>query len=244
MAALRVSGTWPGVVHFQRGWASAAALPWNDGHAWASLRLIRGGAGFLAAAARWLQDHGVEEVRSPALNTHTTGVWERAGFRQRERFRLFERDLRRPILEPVHEVDQSDTVIARMVEIDDSAFAEEYRLGRMGLESSLDATRDSIVLTVGRPAVGFCVTGYADGTSFLQRIAVEPARQRQGIGTDLVRAAMRWARRMGAGSMSLNTHEQNPAAGLYAREGFLESPQGVWLMAFDQRSAPVGEAAG
>jgi GNAT superfamily N-acetyltransferase len=157
---------------------------------------------------------------------------------------LFERDLRQPILEPEHEVDQSDIVTARMVEIDEGAFAEEYRLGRIGLESSLEATPDSIVLTIGRPVVGFSVIGYADGTSFLQRIAVEPASQRQGIGTDLVRAAMRWARRRGAWSMSLNTHQQNPAAGLYAREGFLESPPGVWLLAFDQRSAPVGEAAG
>jgi GNAT superfamily N-acetyltransferase len=244
MVALRVSGTWPGVVRFQRGWAAATALPWNDGSTWAALRLDRGGAGFLAAAAKWLQDNGAEEVRSPALDRRTTGVWERAGFRERERFRLFERDLGRPISEPDRQADVSDSISPRLVDIDDAAFAPEYRLGWYGLEGSLDATQDAAVLTVGDPPSGFCIVGSADVSSFLQRIAVDPAYQRQGIGTGLIRTAMRWARRRGAWSMTLNTHQRNPAAGLYEREGFMESPHGVSLLAFDQRSPTVGEVTG
>ncbi|HEY7704641.1 MAG TPA: GNAT family N-acetyltransferase [Acidimicrobiia bacterium] len=244
MPALRVSGTWPGVVRFQRGWASATALPWNDSGAWASLRLDRGGAGFLTAAALWLRSHGAEEVRSPAVDQRTGGVWERAGFKEKERFRLFERDLSRPLFEPERVVDQIGLIPFRLVEIDDDAFAPEYRLGQLGLESSLDATREAVVLTVGDPVAGFCIVGSADVASFLQRIAVDPQSQRQGIGTDLIRAAMKWARKRGAWSMSLNTHRHNPAAGLYAREGFEESPHGVCLFAFDQSSAAVGEVKG
>jgi GNAT superfamily N-acetyltransferase len=244
MAALRVSGTWPGVVRFRRGWASATALPWNDRNAWASLRLDRGGAGFLAAAARWLQENGAEEVRSPAIDRRTSGVWERAGFREREFFRLFERDLGSPITYPVRPVEAPGSIDERLVAIDDAAFPAEYRLGAVGLEASLDATRDSTVLTIGRPVDGFCIVGAADAASYLQRIAVDPPAQGRGIGTDLVREAMRWARRRGAWTMTLNTHRSNPAAGLYAREGFVESPHGVSLLAFDARSAPVGETTG
>jgi ribosomal protein S18 acetylase RimI-like enzyme len=72
-----------------------------------------------------------------------------------------------------------------------------------------------------RAVSGYAITGRAGPRGYLQRLAVEPAGQRGGIGTALVGDGLRWLRRWGAKEVLVNTQEGNDAAvQLYERLGF------------------------
>lgn len=208
---------------FRRGLALAHARPWNDQspHT-AALRLVRGGDAFVAGCARWLGDAGTTLVRSPAMMENQTRLWRQAGFVDHLELDVYEALLggRDPGGEPVEEgmID-----LVRLASIDDSAFDETWRVGRLGLSDAIAATPASVVMTVpnGADPVGFAIAGTAGTTAYLQRIAVRPEHQSRGWGRRLVRAAKRWAWRRGARTMLLNTQPANEAsASLYVSEGF------------------------
>lgn len=75
----------------------------------------------------------------------------------------------------------------------------------------------------GEPPVGFAHVLELDGHAHLEQLSVRPEAQRQGIGTALVRAAMREARRDGHRQMSLCTYRDLAFNGpFYAALGFEE----------------------
>lgn len=191
----------------------------------AALRLDRGGDRFLDACVHWLMGKGVELTLSPALAADQTRIWRQAGFRDHLELNVFERDLTAANDPPLHRVEtypEPDLVL--LAGIDDRAFEPVWRVGRGGLADALSATPLSETLTVkeGGRIIGFAIVGELSSISYLQRVAVEPARTRQGLGRSLVRASMDWARRRGARSMLLNTQPDNQAAAsLYRAEGFM-----------------------
>ena len=64
----------------------------------------------------------------------------------------------------------------------------------------------------------------AAGSWFLMAIAVYPEFQRQGLGSDLIEAAMAAARKLGAARIALTVSAANdPACRLYQRHGFRET---------------------
>ena len=64
-----------------------------------------------------------------------------------------------------------------------------------------------------------------EGTLELTKMAVSPAHQGQGIGDELMYAAMRYARNTGARKVFLETHHKlGPALGLYRKHGFVDVP--------------------
>jgi len=82
----------------------------------------------------------------------------------------------------------------------------------------------------GRSA-GFAVVGYGSAISYLQRVAVHPDWQGQGIGRSLVRVSARKARASGAHVMLLNTQLDNACAiALYESEGFVRLPDPLALL--------------
>ena len=73
------------------------------------------------------------------------------------------------------------------------------------------------------PAGGMLLARVASDEAELLTLAVMPAARRQGLGSALVRAAMREAAARGARTMFLEVSEANNAArGLYAASGFAE----------------------
>ena len=85
----------------------------------------------------------------------------------------------------------------------------------------------------GEPPVGFVHVLELDGHAHLEQLSVRPEAQRQGLGTDLVRAAMREARRDGHRQLSLCTYRDVPFNGpFYATLGFEELTD---LLPFQQR---------
>lgn len=223
---LRSRGDWPGSVQLRRGWSLARARPWNDqSETVASLRLERGGDRFLSACVEWLGGQGVTMTLSPALAQEQSPVWRRAGFEDHLRLVVFERDLREPSGPPLHSVvpDPSPD-LAELAAIDDRAFEPTWRVGKRGLADASSATPLSEVLTItdSGTIVGFAIVGEMGSVSYLQRLAVEPDRTRQGLGRSLLRASIDWARTRRAHTMLLNTQPENvAAAALYTAEGFV-----------------------
>jgi len=228
-------GDWPGPVTFRRGWSRADARPWNDEAPEASLRLVRGGSGFLAACAGQLMEFGVASVMSPPLPTSGRGPWRDAGFRPFIDLALMRRALDEMPRSPDHLVVTADDIaVEALLEIDAAAFDPFWRFDIHGLTEAIEATGRSSILIIrdgdGHPA-GFAVIGYGSAISYLQRVAVHPRWQGHGMGRSLIRVAARRARAAGAQVMLLNTQFDNQRAiDLYANEGFVLLPEALALL--------------
>lgn len=227
-------GVWPGPLTLRRGWARAEARPWNDAVADAALRLVRGGGGFLDACTKRLFDAGVPSVLSPPLPPSGRRTWEQAGYREFIQLALMRLDLDQPVECPDHLIVELEGDRSGLLRIDRAAFPEFWRFDATGLEEALSATGRSVVFIIrdseGAPA-GYAIVGYGHAIAYLQRVAVDPKWQRQGMGRSLVRAAARSARGSGAKAMLLNTQFDNqPAIDLYHSEGFILLPEPLALL--------------
>lgn len=75
------------------------------------------------------------------------------------------------------------------------------------------------------PVSGYAVSGRDGRLGFLQRLAVHPSVQHQGVGTALVADSLRWLARWRATRVLVNTHVDNHGAlRLYHRMGFTTLP--------------------
>lgn len=234
---LHLDGDWPGAVTIRRGWAKATARPWNDDGPAIALRLERGSADFLRSVAEHMTTLDEAEVYSPALHPDGTQVWKRAGFRPVSTLDVMERTVGGTLAQPVHQVE-----VARrpdwesLVAVDASAFEGFWRMSRLGLIEAMEATPRSAVLQTsweGKVA-GYALVGAQLSISFLQRVAVTPEFAGRGLGTSLVRQALRWSASRGVRSMVLNVRKENVRArSLYESEGFSRAAGNLVLMRFD-----------
>lgn len=232
---ISTSGHWPNQITLRRGWAKAVARPWNDDVSAAQLRLIRGSRDFVKACSRHLaQTHGT--VVSPPLPEPSLAMWKDSGFRPWLYLDLFTRDLNLRIGKPAYPTaDGTAADWIASIDIDRMAFKETWRLGEAGMKESRQATtRSTFMVTRTADTVrAFAIVGLSGSVSYLQRVAVDPASQGQGLGRSMVRSAMLWASRHGAGSMVLNTQPENaPAIGLYKSEGFARLPSGLHVLEY------------
>jgi ribosomal-protein-alanine N-acetyltransferase len=123
--------------------------------------------------------------------------------------------------------------ITEALRIDAAAFEDFWRFDDRALEEAMGATSSSVlhvVRSIEGGLAGFAVTGAGQTIAYLQRLAVDPRWQAQGIGRSLVRSSARWAKKAGTGALMLNTQTDNKSAiGLYESEGFhvLEEPLAV-----------------
>jgi hypothetical protein len=97
--------------------------------------------------------------------------------------------------------------------------------------------------------VGYAVTGRPHHHGYLQRLAVDPAEHRHGVGRALVLDSLAWLRRHGATSVLVNTQESNRAAlRLYEDLGFEREPHGLDVLVCDLdqvgRASPTSPSSG
>jgi ribosomal protein S18 acetylase RimI-like enzyme len=124
----------------------------------------------------------------------------------------------------------------RVLAVDASAFPPFWRLDASGLDDALGATPSSRFRVVAAPdgdraTVAYAITGRAGPRGYLQRLAVDPAYQRSGIGAALVVDGLRWLKRWGAKEVLVNTQEGNePAVRLYEALGFRHRPDGLAVL--------------
>ena len=121
-----------------------------------------------------------------------------------------------------------------LLHIDRAAFTPFWRFDEHGLREAIEATSSSTVLLIRDAdggATGFAIVGFGSAISYLQRVAVHPDWQGQGMGRSLLRVAARKARSAGARVMLLNTQQDNdPALRLYVQEGFVSLPEPLSLL--------------
>lgn len=228
-------GDWPGLVTFRRGWARAEARPWNDTSADATLRLVRGGAGFIETCTHRLHTLGAPGVMSPPLAQSARKPWESAGFNPFVDLALLRLDLSGPVTPPQHLVVREENYdLDLMLAVDTAAFEEFWRFSRAALIESLQATSKSSVFVIRDGALGitgYAIAGFGHAISYLQRVAVDPQWQGSGMGRSLIRAVARSARRQGSKALLLNTQLDNAtASGLYDAEGYVQLPDSLAVL--------------
>jgi ribosomal protein S18 acetylase RimI-like enzyme len=183
-----------------------------------------------------LAERGYLEAVTAALGPAEAHGFLTAGFEVRERLHLLAHDL---LVLP----DAPDVPLRRgrrndrpgALAVDARAFEPFWRLDDQGLEEALTATPSSRfrVAAAGSDAriLGYAVAGRAAHRGFLQRLAVDPDRQRAGLGTALVVDALRWMKRRGVDRAVVNTQERNEGAvRLYERLGFRLQPGGLAVL--------------
>ena len=84
---------------------------------------------------------------------------------------------------------------------------------------------------------------YADRSAWLEELYVEPAARGRGIGTHLLRAALRVAAEAGAFAVDLEVEADHArAAHLYAREGFRSLARTHWVRTLEPLPGSVSPA--
>ena len=183
-----------------------------------------------------LAGRGVQRVLTGALHHGELGPFLAAGFVEHERLHLLRHDLidlpeaRTPVrLRRAWRRDQPE-----ILTIDERAFDEFWALDRGGLGDAVRATPVSrFRVSTDRAITGYAITGRAADRGYLQRLAVDPSRHREGIGVALVADSLRWLRRTGARVAVVNTQERNEGAlGLYLATGFVLEPRGLTVLRF------------
>ena len=221
--------------------ARLRVAPWRGDHATAYVTPLRGRPS-RAAVERCLASlpsDGYAAAITAALPGVDQMPFLQAGFVVHERLHLLRRALDGlPTAEvPTVELRRSrQSEWSSVLTVDASAFPPFWRLDDAGLQDAMTATpssrlRVAVPRGAGAPVVGYAVTGRAGPRGYLQRLAVDPAAQRVGIGRALVADGLRWLRRWGAKEVLVNTQEGNGSAlALYEQLGFRMQPDGLAVL--------------
>ncbi len=190
---------------------------------------------------------GVVRAVTPALYPEDTRPFLQAGFQLHERLHL----LAYPLLDPPKQAEstrlgfRSGVKIRAgrpwhreaVVEVDRSAFEPFWQFDREALNEARRATpthRFRVAIQDG-DVTGYAVTGRAGHRGYLQRLAVSPTAEGQGIGTALVHDCLRWLHRRGAKTAMVNTQERNVRAyQLYRHLGFEPQAEGLVVLRWDR----------
>lgn len=199
---------------------------------------------FVRRCLRDLELEGYTKVVTGALSPGEQATFRAAGFEVTEDLHLLSHDLQGlPAAAAPNELlrRSSRHDRAAVLELDQIAFEPFWRLDDEGLDEALRATphtRFRVVAPKGdgaentAPIVGYAITGRSGRRGYLQRLAVHPQIQRQGVGTLLVVDALRWLRRWRVERAMVNTQLANERAlALYERLGFRREASGLSVLA-------------
>ncbi|HNJ96886.1 MAG TPA: GNAT family N-acetyltransferase [Ilumatobacteraceae bacterium] len=183
----------------------------------------------VADLQRWCHDLaalGYTHVRSSAVQGATVASLEAAGFHVLQDLALLAHDdvagaarhwgrragdTRRLLV--------TDRRAASRVDL--AAFGRDWALDDTALHEVCSATPRHRARGAGDPLLGYAITGRDGRQGFLQRLAVAPAAQRQGLGLALVVDSLRWMARWRVERALVNTPVDNQGAlALYERVGY------------------------
>lgn len=168
---------------------------------------------------------GYERLRTGALSPRQAEQATRAGFTAVQELALLELVLvDRPDRPRVRTHRLTSGQWRRAADIDRAAFGTQWCLDAAMLDEIRRATphhRARVVTDSRGEPSGFLLSGRADRTGYVQRLAVAPHDQRRGLATALLADSLRWMQRADVTRVYVNTHVDNTAAlELYRRHGF------------------------
>ena len=186
-----------------------------------------------------LHERGFERAVTSALTPAEERMFVAGGYTVRERLHLLHHDLTNldAVQVPwrLHRARRSHT--DDILGTDNAAFGEFWKLDVAGLQDAIAATPTARVRTAhatddgSSKIVGYAVTGRAGSSGYLQRLAVHPSHQGEGLGRDLVVDCLRWVKRRGGSRVLVNTQEANGRAlALYTAMGFQPEPHGLAVL--------------
>jgi ribosomal-protein-alanine N-acetyltransferase len=199
-----------------------------------------GGVGLLVER---LASNGFNRVVTAALRNHEVPAFAAAGFTERERLVVLSHDLRQvppspPIVSRRAHRSERDEVLR----IDGAAFDPAWALDAAGLTEAIGATPHSRFRVVEsrmdrRILAGYAICGRSGRIGYLQRLAVDPAAQGDGVGRAMVIDALAWVRRRNGRLVMVNTQQSNSRAlELYRGLGFRTEPSELTVLTFDLAS--------
>lgn len=175
---------------------------------------------------RWVEavaSRGFTSIRTSALATAASAAVEVVGFEPVQDLALLQHDL-------VLRVDRPAVGLSRLREhqhpqasgVDRAAFGPGWFLDPDAIDEVRHATPHHRARTAGGTTfAAYAVSGRDAGIGFLQRLAVHPDHQRQGLGRALVLDSLRWMARWKVDRVLVNTPVNNAAAlVLYESTGF------------------------
>lgn len=188
---------------------------------------------FVRTCVDELRHRGYRSVVTGALRPREEEPFLQAGFEVKERLHLLRRELDHlpPAgRAPVRKARRAD--FPGILDVDARAFDSFWQLDEAGLKDALLATSSHRLGITGAPEVsGYAITGRSGRQGYLQRVAVEPNEQRQGIGRALVVDGLQWLKRWRSTTAVVNTQLGNDAAlALYMSLGFTRDPEGLVVL--------------
>ncbi len=196
---------------------------------------------FVVRCLRSLRRQGYARAVTGALSAPEQANFRAAGFQVSEHLHLLSHDLGTlpPMVgsgELIRRGGRHDR--SRVLDLDKIAFDPFWRLDEAGLDEAMAATPHTrfrvIASDDGAAVLGYAITGRSGRRGYLQRLAVHPDMQRQGLGAMLVADALRWLRRWRVERAMVNTQLANDRAlGLYEQMGFHREPSGLSVLVRD-----------
>jgi ribosomal protein S18 acetylase RimI-like enzyme len=195
-------------------------------------------AEFLRRCLRTLADRGFTRVVTAALSPLEQNGFLAAGFEVTERLHLLACDLDGlpPVPPDLHLRRVSRGLRPAVLQVDRAAFPPFWQFDRGGVDEALRATphtrfRASVAPDDHRRVLGYAICGRSGPRGFVQRLAVHPDAQHQGVGRGLLVDGLRWMRKRGVRRAVVNTQLGNEAAlALYQQTGFRREPAGLSVL--------------
>ena len=251
VAAFPLSKRGPGLTKDRRSFSVRMArrrlrvAPWQEDPYVALIAPTGGGrapgSDEIRQCIRALDERGVMRAVTPALSRFEAEPFFQAGFRLFERLHLLACPLDH--WEPTPTKNQADLKRGTtrhhntVLDLDGKAFDGFWRFDHRALDEARTATPAHRFRLAKRSGaiVGYAITGRAGPRGYLQRLAVDPKVQGQGIGTQLVTDSFQWLQRRQVSTSLVNTQETNTnALRLYEHMGYRRQPDGLLVLRWDK----------
>ncbi len=196
-----------------------------------------------------LRQWNFHTVRTGALAESATVSFVEHGFTCVQRLALLRAalDRRTQLATPRHELRalRGPQQLAVAARIDALAFENGWELDVDAIVDACRATpqhRIRLAVTTADQPVGYVITGRNGAAGFVQRLAVDPGFEGQGVATSLLLDGLRWLQRRGVQEVLVNTNFDNDRAlQLYEHFGFALLPEALQVYERTLADDPAAE---